>query len=315
MSRFLVYVFYFIVFPGFLFTAIAGLLAGWIDRKVTARVQWRQGPPWYQNFADFFKLMGKEAVVPEGAKGSGFLLSPLIGLAGITLVSTIIWITNLGIGPADSFVGDLIVVIYLLTLPSLAVILGASASKNPLAGIGASREMKLILAYELPFVLAILVPIVKSGGAVRISDLISYQAANGSFLYSISGVLAFIVAIVCMQAKLTLVPFDIPEAETEIMAGAYIEYSGPPLAVFKLTKAMMMFVLPVFLITVFWGGMNFGSLLPALYSILKYVLLLVIIVLIRNTNPRLRIDQAVKFFWGRLTLLAIASLLFAIFGL
>jgi len=313
MERLCLYIFYFVVFPGLIFTAVIGLLAAWVDRKVTARVQYRVGPPWYQNFADFFKLLGKETVMPEGAKGTGFLISPLIGLAGITLVSTIVWVINLNLAP--SFVGDIIVVLYLLTLPSLAVILGASASRNPVAGVGASREMKLILGYELPFVLAMIVPILKSGGMLRFDSLLAYQISTRPFLYSISGVIAFIIVIICMQAKLTFVPFDIPEAETEIMAGAYIEYSGPALAIFKLTKAMMLFAVPVFIITVFWGGMHFNSLASAIHAILKYLIILVVVVLIKNTNPRLRIDQAIKLFWGRLTIWAIVAILFAMAGL
>ena len=313
MERIVLYIFYFVVFPGLIFTAVMGLLAAWVDRKVTARVQYRVGPPWYQNFADFFKLLGKETVMPEGAKGSGFLILPLIGLVGITLVSTIVWVVNLNL--ASSFIGDVIVILYFLTLPSLAVILGASASANPLGAVGSSREMKLILGYELPFVLAMIVPILKSGGMLKLGDLLAYQAANAPFLYSVSGSISFIIIIICMQAKLTFVPFDMPEAETEIMSGAYIEYSGAPLAVLKLTKAMMLFTLPVFFITVFWSGMHFNSIAGAVYSILKYIVILVLIILIKNTNPRLRIDQAVKLFWGRLTVWAIIALLFAIAGL
>jgi len=108
-----------------------------------------------------------------------------------------------------------------------------------------------------------------------------------------------------MQAKLGLVPFDMGEAETEIMGGVYIEYSGMLLAIFKLTKTMMMVALPVFLSTIFWGG----------FSIWKYVVLLVIIVLMRNTNPRVRIDHAVRFFWGKMTMLAAVAVLLAVLGM
>jgi len=111
-----------------------------------------------------------------------------------------------------------------------------------------------------------------------------------------------------MQAKLALVPFDASEAETEIMGGVLIEYSGMLLAIFKLTKTMLMVALPLFLITLFWQGFNFVSLW-------KYVVLLVIIVLIRNTNPRVRIGQAVRFFWGKMTMLAVLAVLLAIKGL
>jgi len=298
--------FNFLIFPGFLFTTIFGLAACWVDRKVTARVQWRVGPPWYQPLVDLVKLSIKEITVPRSASKGLFFLSPMIGLSAVTLVSTLIWLVN--IDPASKgFSGDVIVIMYLLTLPAIAVILGASASGNPLASLGASREIKLVIAYELPFIICLIVPVIKSHGLLRLSEIINYQAVNGSFIASLSGIIAFIVMIFCMQAKLGLVPFDASEAETEIMGGVLIEYSGMLLAIFKLTKTMLMVALPLFLITLFWQGFNF-------LSIWKYAILLVIIVLIRNTNPRVRVDQAVRFFWGKMTLLAVLGVLLAIKG-
>ncbi|MBA7656706.1 NADH-quinone oxidoreductase subunit 8 [subsurface metagenome] len=303
-------IFYFLIFPGFIFTAVVGLLASWVDRKVTARVQWRKGPPILQPLYDIVKLMGKETIVPEGGSRLTFLLSPLFGLAAVTIISTLLWRTI--ISPGTTFVGDLIVILYLLTIPPLAVIIGGFASRNPLASLGASREMKLILAYELPFVLVAFIPVIKAG-TIRIGEILSYQLNNGIAVSSLSGIIGFLVAILCMQAKLTLVPFDMPEAETEIMAGTYIEYSGVSLAVYKLTRAMMLFVLPMFLVTLFMGGIIFSG-WHILWGILKYVLLLVIIVLIRNTAPRVRIDQAMKFFWGPMTGLAVLGIILALFG-
>lgn len=298
--------FNFLIFPGFLFTAVVGLMACWIDRKVTARIQWRVGPPWYQPLVDLVKLSIKEITVPRAASKELFFISPMIGLSAVTLVSTLVWLVN--IDPVSKgFSGDIIVILYLLTLPAIAVILGASSSGNPLASLGASREIKMVLAYELPFIISLIVPIIKSNGLLRLSDIINYQAANGPFIASLSGIIGFIVMIFCMQAKLGLVPFDASEAETEIMGGTFIEYSGMLLAIFKLTKTMLMVTLPLFLITLFWQGFNF-------LSIWKYVVLLVVIILMRNTNPRVRIDQAVKFFWGKMTLLAAMAVLLAILG-
>lgn len=305
------YLFYFIVFPGFLFTAVVGCLASWVDRKVSARIQWRVGPPWFQPFADFFKLLGKETIAPAGSSRATFLLSPLFGFGAVVIVSMIIWLSLLN--PGGLFIGDLIVVLYLLTIPAIAVIVGGFASRNPLASLGASREMKLVLAYELPFILAIMVPVAQAH-SIRIGDLIRYQAANGLFVGSISGFLAFLAALICQQAKLTVVPFDIPEAETEIIAGPYMEYSGAPLAVYKLTRMMMLFVMPIFLVAIFLGGIDFSG-WHVLTGILKYVLILVIVVLIRNTNPRVRIDQAMKFFWGPVTAVAVAAIVLALLGL
>ena len=298
--------FNYLVFPGFLFSAVVGLLAGWVDRKVTARIQWRVGPPWYQNFVDIIKLLGKETIVPAGAKIT-FLLSPYLGFLSAFLVATILGM-NIRL-PLDSFVGDLIVVIYLLIIPAISIIIGASSSRNPLASIGASREMKLVLGYELPFILSIIVVIIKSQGAIQIGQILNHQINFGSNLASGSGFLAFIVAIFCIQAKLGFVPFDASEAEQEIMAGALIEYSGLPLAIFKLTKAILLYTLPLFLIVLFWGKD-----LSPLFLIGKYLLILVIIILIKNTNPRLRIDQALRFFWGPLAILAIIAVVLALLG-
>lgn len=298
----------YLVFPGFLFSACAGLLAGWIDRKLTARIQYRVGPPWYQNFVDILKLCYKEAVIPYAGAGAIFLLSPLAGLLGMILVSSILGKAIQS--PLGSFTGDLIVIIYLLIIPALALMIGASASKNPLASVGASREMKLLLAYELPFVLAIVVVIIKSQGALNVGAIINRQIAFGPHIASLSGILAFTVSLLCVQAKLGFVPFDMSEAEQEIMAGTLIEYSGFPLAAIKLTKALLLYSLPVLLISLFW----INSLNP-LALIAKYVLILLAIILIKNTNPRLRIDQALRFFWGPVSLLAIVSVVLAVIGL
>jgi NADH-quinone oxidoreductase subunit H len=279
--------------------------------KITARIQWRVGPPLLQPFYDFVKLLGKEVVVPAGGSRAAFLGAPLLGLAGITLAATLIGTAV--VQPSSSFSGDIIVCLYLLVFPSLALILGGISSRNPLASVGASREMKLVLGYELPFILVLVVPVVQSGGMLSFRDLLAYQAAHGSFAASLSGVLALLAAIPAMQAKLGLVPFDQAEAETEIMAGALIEYSGAPLAVFKLTKAMMLLVVPMFLVVLLWGG--FGSSVGSvLLGVGKYLVLLVLVVLLRNTNPRLRIDQAMKFFWGPVAAVALLAVLIALLG-
>ena len=306
----MIYIFYFLFF-GFLLTAIIGLLASWIDRKVTAKVQYRVGPPLLQPLIDIVKLLGKETLIPAGSSKITFLMAPVIGLASVILVSTLLWINN--IYPAKSFLGDLIVVLYLLVIPSISIIIGGFASRNPLASLGSSREMKLILSYELPFILAILVTVIKSGFTFRLGEILTFQAQNGAFVRSWSGTLALIVAIICMQAKLALVPFDIPEAETEIVGGPLIEYSGSGLAIYRLMKNMLMFTVPFFLIIVFIGGLRLDG-IHLLYGVLKYIGLVALMTVIRNTNPRVRIDQAVKFFWGPVTIIAIIAVILALLG-
>jgi NADH-quinone oxidoreductase subunit H len=298
--------FNFLIFPGFLFSAVVGLTAGWIERKVSARLQWRVGPPWHQNFTDIVKLFGKETIVPRGAKWT-FLLAPFAGLLALILAAGILG--RAIIYPATSFGADIIVVLYLLAIPAIAVIIGASSSSNPLASVGASREIKLFLGYELPLVLAAVVVMVKSKGALRLADILAVQAGSSSHIASWSGALAFIACIFCALAKLGCGLFDICEAEQEIMAGALIEYSGPALAVFKLNRALLLYVLPLFLTVLFLGR----NLSPA-FMAGKFLLILVIFILLKNTNPRLRVDQAVRFFWGPVSAIAGLAVILSLLG-
>jgi len=299
--------FSYIIFPGFIFSAIVGLFLTWIDRKVTARIHWRVGPPWFQPYADFLKLLLKDTIVPEGSSKTLFLLAPLLGIISMSILAVMFFSMNFN--PTSTFVGDLIVIVYLLALPPIGIILGGSASKNVLAGVGASREMTQYFAYELPFIIAIATIILKAGGSIKFGEIVLAQQASGPFLYSISGVITAVVILLSIQAKLSYVPFDSPEAEQEIMAGPYIEYSGVALAMYKLARAMMLFLLPLFLISLLWGGFADWWAIP------KFLLIIVLIILIKNTNPRLRIDQALKFFWIGLGILSIIGLVFAYYGL
>jgi NADH-quinone oxidoreductase subunit H len=297
-------------------TLALGLMLRWVDRKVTALVQWRVGPPWYQPLADVLKLMGKENMMPVTARGTLFMLAPIIALSATGVAAAVLWAGLLSTG---GFVGDLIVVIYLLMIPAIMTILGASASGNPHAAIGASREVKLLLSYELPLILAMLVAIIRSSAvtgqpwSLRFDAILAGQSASPC-LMSISGALAIIVAIICMQAKLGQVPFDLAEAECEIMSGVYVEYSGANLAMFLMTRAMLLALVPLLLIIVFWGGLYTGAWWGVLTFMGKYLLLVTLVTLIRNTNPRLRIDQAVRFFWFVLTPLAIVAVILAMVG-
>ena len=293
-------------------TLALGLVFKWVDRKVTALVQWRVGPPWYQPFVDVIKLMGKETIMPVTARGTGFLLAPVIAVSATGVAAAILWYAL--VRPQGAFVGDLIVVIYLLIIPALMTMLGAASSGNPHAAVGASREMKLLLSYELPMLLAILVGVTRCNWTLRLGGLLEAQHAQAPVILSISGAIAIVVAIICMQAKLGQVPFDMAEAECEIMSGVYVEYSGPPLAMFLMARAMLLALMPLLLIIVFWGGIYTGAWWGYLSFIGKYVLLVALVTLIRNTNPRLRIDQTVKFFWFGLTPVAIVAVILALTG-
>ena len=292
-------------------TLLLGLTFKWVDRKVTAKVQWRVGPPWYQPGIDILKLMGKENMMPVTARATGFLLAPVIALAATGAAAAILW--HALVRPDQTFLGDLIVIIYLLMFPALMIMLGALSSGNPHAAIGASREMKMLLSYELPLVLVLLVAVARCGWTLQLGTIVDSQAQP--VLLSISGAGAMIIAIICMQAKLGQIPFDLAEAECEIMSGVFVEYSGPSLGMFLMTRAMLLALMPLLLIIVFWGGLYTGAWWGYLTFILKYIALVALVTLIRNTNPRLRIDQTLKFFWFGLTPLAIVVLILALVGI
>jgi len=299
------YIVYYLLFPGFLFLALSGMFMSWVDRKVTARVQWRVGPPFLQPFYDLQKLFIKESFVPLGGNKIVFALAPVLSIISVVLISDIMLLAFLN--SKTGFIGDLIVVMYFFTMIPLSSILGASASNSPYASLGASREMKTVLAYELPLILSLLVPVIKSH-SVSIGKIVETQSVTGSFCGNLSGFLALLVAFFCIQAKMGLAPFDMSEAETEIAAGTTVEYSGPFLALWKLSKMMMLVAAPLFIAIMFWGG---G---PKFMIVLKYMALIVLAILVKNTNPRVRIDQAVRFFWNKMSLTAVLALLLAVIG-
>jgi NADH-quinone oxidoreductase subunit H len=306
------YLFYFFVFPGLLFAAVTGAFLSWFDRKITARVQFRKGPPILQPFYDFFKLLlVKETILPKQGSPLIFLLSPIFAVFGATMAGVFIMLPLFNI--TTGFKGDLLVIFYLLTIPSFSYILGAIASGNPLAAVGGSREMKLILSYELTFLLVIAGIIMKSGQQIDLYSIIHIQQTATPFIGSVSGVLLFIVAIFCIQAKLALVPFDMPEAEAEITEGIFIEYSGAAYSLIKLAKYIMLFILPAFIVALLMNGFKLEG-ISILWALLKVLAVVLIITLIRNTNPRIKIKQAVSFFLIWMNMIAVIAIVLIFFG-
>jgi NADH-quinone oxidoreductase subunit H len=304
--------FYFFIFPGLLFASVIGAFLSWFDRKITARVQFRKGPPLLQPFYDFFKLLlVKETILPKNGSPVVFLFAPVFAVFGATMAGVFILLPLLNI--TTGFRGDLLVIFYLLTIPSFSYIIGALASANPLAAVGGSREMKLILSYELTFLLLMVGIIMKCGQQFDLYTIIQTQQNGHPFIGSISGVLLFIVGIFCVQAKLAFVPFDMPEAEAEITEGIFIEYSGPAYALIKLAKHIMLFILPALLIALLMNGFRFDG-IHILWAILKVLAVVLAITLIRNTNPRIKIKQAIRFFVIWMNLLAVIALVLIEFG-
>jgi NADH-quinone oxidoreductase subunit H len=253
----------------------------------------------------------KETILPKKGSPLVFLSAPIISVFGATMAGVFILLPMMGI--TTGFKGDLIVIFYLLTIPSFSYIIGSLASGNPLAAVGGSREMKLILSYELTFLLVIAGVIMKCGQQFDLDSVIKTQQAGTPFIGSVSGVLLFIAGIFCIQAKLALVPFDMPEAEAEITEGIFIEYSGAAYALIKLTKYIMFFILPVFIVALLLNGFNLKG-IGILWAVLKVLGVVLLLTLIRNTNPRIRIKQAMSFFLVWMNLIAVIAIVIIAFG-
>jgi NADH-quinone oxidoreductase subunit H len=153
----------------------------------------------------------------------------------------------------------------------------------------------------------------KCGQHFDLYTIIQTQQAGTPFIGSISGVLLFLVGIFCIQAKLAMVPFDMPEAEAEITEGIFIEYSGPAYGLIKLTKYIMLFILPAFLIALLMNGFRLNG-INILWAVLKVLLVVLLLILIKNTNPRIKIKQAMSFFVIWMNLLAVFALVLIAFG-
>ena len=305
------YLVYILIFPGLLFSTVFGLYLAGIDRKVVARMQKRTGPPVLQPAYDFFKLLGKETIVPGGAARRTFLIAPYIGLA--SLIVTVLFIP---IGGLQAFGGmaDMVVILYLITIPSLAMIFGGSASASPYAGVGVSRSMVAIMAYELPLILVLLA--VGKAAAVKavrssLEQVTLYQQFFGSFLFDWRLIPAALAMLLVIPCEVGAHPFDVGEAETEICEGPLVEYSGAPLAVFKLSHAVKMFVMTALFTALFLAGISTGMLwLDVVIAIvICTVVTLLCMTLLHAVTARLKVEQMFKFFWTVVSGLALVSLL------
>ena len=289
-----------LLFPSGLFVMFSGLIYEWVERKLIARMQNRIGPRWFQPIADTFKLLSKEEVVPHGVNELLFNLLPVIGLAGVLTAG--LHVPLFGLRPAFSFAGDLIVVLYLLSLVTLCIGLAGSNTLDRFSMVGAVRALTQVFSYEAPFLLALLGPAIVAG-SWQIDQIEAY--ASGRWLL-LTQPLGFLVAVIGLMGKLELPPFDAPEAETEIVAGAFTEYSGRGYAIFRLAKNVEM-VVGLTLIAAFY----LGGLANPLDFLLKTLALLLVLAIITAVLTRFRIDQVVRW-WRYGALLALLQMLLMI---
>lgn len=299
------------MFPGILFAGAVGLLFAGIDRKLTGHMQNRIGPPIWQEFLDVGKLFGKEDITPTAANSFVFNCAPLLCFGAIMAVMLLLPINSSQ--PVLTSVGDLIVIIYLLNIPAVCMMLAGYASGCPFGTIGSSRYMVQLLGYELAFIIAALAAAAKVGWSLSLSSIVSYQAQNGWMVSQVALIPAAIAILIAAQGKLLRAPFDIPEAESEIVHGSLTEYSGPKLGILRIAYDIELFVVAAVIVVLFFGGpvphTIYGIYIPGVVGFLiKCLGIVVLSTVIRNIAARLRIDQALKFFWTFPTLLAAISL-------
>ena len=283
---------------------LAPLFEG-VIRKLKALIHSRKGPPITQPYIDLFKLLGKEDIQSGG--GFIFRIAPMIAL-GAMLVASVL--TPMGGKPPFGIAGDTIVWIYVISLAAVAVMLGAFASGNPFAYTGASREMMMLLSVEPVAIVALFAVGVKAG-TLSMGGMIDWQLAHGPTLSMVFAGIAFFLAL---QANVGRLPFDIVEAETEVVEGPFIEYSGPRLALYKLAFYIRQLIFSFALVSIFipWPLVNLYP-LAVIVGLAKVLVVMVVIGLIDSVNPRLRIDQSMNYM-GRVLFIAFAALIFATIG-
>jgi len=295
------------VFNVALALVLAPLFEG-ILRKITARIQSRQGPPLQQPYFDLLKLLGKEDI-ESGHSPRMQRFAALLSLA--TVLTVAVQVPMGGQAPLGGQ-SDVILLIYLLTLSGISTLLAALAAGSTYSLVGMSREMMAMMTLEPLLAVAIVI------GAVHTSTLRLDQVLNGSVytsgLFPVAGLIMLGIILFALQAFIGRMPFDTAEAETEIMEGPVMEYSGPKLALFKYARMVKLFVFSALFIALFvpWGHIGFYP-LDVIIFLAKVTVLVLLVTLVAATHARYRIDQAIRYY-ASLFGLALVALVFAVSG-
>jgi NADH-quinone oxidoreductase subunit H len=298
----------------FLFIALFALVAIWVERKISAHMQDRLGPMevggwhgWAQTIADTLKLLIKEDIIPEKADRLLFKFAPALVFA-VALTAFVVLPWSGGFIPADLNVG----LLYILSISSLTVIgilMGGWASNNKWSLYGAMRAAAQIVSYEIPVALS-LVSVIMLSGSLSMQDIVHAQEGSvfswNIFRFFPLMFIAFILYFIASLAEVNRTPFDLPEAESELVAGFHTEYSGMRFAFFFLAEYANMFIVSAIATVAFLGGwqvpFRFLAFIPPAFWFLGKTLFLVSIQMwLRWTLPRLRVDQLMYTSWKVLT--------------
>jgi len=293
-----------------LVTVIGLILA---ERKIAARIQDRIGPnrvgPFgtLQTFADMVKLMTKEDITPAAADRLLYNAAPLISFISVVLIWAVIPFTPYHFG-VDLDIGALYFVA-VASLGTLAIMTAGWASNNKYALLGAFRVVALLVSYEIPLIFGLIVPVMLAG-SMSMLDIIHAQS---HMWFVFMAPLAMLLFAVSSQAETGRAPFDLIEAESELVAGFNIEYSGMKFGMFFAAEFMHVFTNGILLTVLFFGGWYFPfwqqPLIAFFWLGLKGSVLYFVFIWARNTVPRLRIDQVMRFNWFFLVPVSIANLL------
>jgi NADH-quinone oxidoreductase subunit H len=286
----------------------------WVERKFAARIQDRIGPnrvgPYglLQSVADAVKMLSKEDITPTGADRFLFNLAPIITFGTVVLIWAVIPFTPLHIG-ADLSIG----ILYFTAIGSIGavkIMVAGWSSNNKYALLGAFRTIALIVSYEVPMVLSLLLPVLLAG-SMSMQEIT--HAQSGMWFIFMSP-LAFVIFFIANLAETGRAPFDLLEAESELIAGYNIEYSGFKFGMFMAGEFMHVFTVAILAAALFlggwWGpGVEQFPALGFVYLGLKGSVVYLLMLLIRNTVPRFRIDQVMSINWKVLVPLSIVLIL------